>query len=397
MALYAQPEERGMAEQGRGGLSAERMKQLKSVIEEDVRRGRYYGAVVMVARHGTIAMHEAIGYAYADHKQALKKNSVFNIFSTTKALTSVLVFRAIERGDFALTTRVSEIIPEFSGDWREKISVYHLLTHTSGLPSAFTPAPGMYVDHLDEIIDAICKYLHSVEEPGHLATYAPMAAHALLGEMLQRTDAKKRRFRKIADEDLFDPLKMDDTSIGVRSDLRERKVVPFFLDRSPIDHLGHSNLGPNGAFEEEDAEMPWVGAVATAGDLFRFAEMLRRGGELDGVRIVSPRLLDMATRNHTGDRPNELFKPLSIMRGWEISPAYLGMGFFLRGEAVCHHHFGTLTSPRTFGNFGAGSSMYWVDPELDMTFALVSAGVMEESQNIERCQRLSDIAVSAAN
>ncbi len=395
---YAPAEERDMAEKKvGGGLSAERMRHLKSVIEDDVQRGRYFGAVVAVARHGAVGLHEAIGYADAGHKQPLKKHSVFNIFSTTKALTNVLVFRAMERGDFALTTRVSEIIPEFSGGWREKITVYHLLTHTSGLPSVFTPKPGMYIDHLDEIIDAICKYLHSIEEPGRLATYAPMAAHALLGEMLQRTDAKKRRFRKIAEDELLRPLKMKDTSFGVRPDLRSRKVVPLFLDRSPIDHLGHSNLGPNGAFEEEDAEMPWVGAVTTAGDLFRFAEMLRRGGELDGVRMISPRILDMATRNQTGDRPNELFKPLAIMRGWEPSPAYLGMGFFLRGEAICHHHFGTMTSPRTFGNFGAGSSMYWVDPELDLTFVLVAAGVMEESQNIERCQRLSDIAVSAAN
>lgn len=380
----------------RTGLSAERMQHLKAVIEDDVRRGRYFGAVVAVARHGVVGLHEAMGHTDSTRRQPLRKNSVFNIFSTTKALTNVLVFRAIERGNLALTTRVSEVIPEFSGGWREKITVYHLLTHTSGLPSVFTPKPGMYIDHLDEIVQAICKYLHSIEEPGKLATYAPMAAHALLGEMLHRTDEKQRRYRKIAEDELLGPLNMKDTSIGVRADLRARKVVPIFLDRAPIDHLGHSNLGPNGAFEEEEAEMPWVGAVTSASDLLRFAEMLRRGGELDGARIISPRILDMATRNQTGDRPNELFKPLAIARGWETAPAYLGIGFFLRGEAICHHHFGTMTSPRTFGNFGAGSSLYWVDPELDMTFVLLSAGVMEESQNIERCQRLSDIAVSAA-
>lgn len=193
------------------------------------------------------------------------------------------------------------------------------------------------------------------------------------------------------------PLKMKDTAIGVRKDLRARHIVPIFLDQAPIDHLGHSNLGPNGAFEEENAEMPWVGGISTVADMFRFAEMLRRGGELDGVRLLSPRLIDVATRNQTGDRPNELFKPLALSRGWEPAPAYLSIGFFLRGEAMCHHHFGTLTSPRTFGNFGAGSSLYWVDPERDMTFVLLSAGVMNEAENIERCQRLSDIAVSAAD
>ncbi|MGD0955267.1 MAG: serine hydrolase domain-containing protein [Candidatus Acidiferrales bacterium] len=378
------------------GLEKDRLLHLKSAIEDDVARGRYYGAVILVARHGVIGLHEAIGRANLKDKRPVTKDSVFSLFSTTKALTNVLVFRAIERGEFALTTRISEIIPEFSGGQREEITFYHLLTHSSGLPSVFTPKPGMYIDQLDEIIAAICKYVHSIEVPGKLVTYAPMAAHALMGEAVRRTDPKKRSYRQLVEEEILRPLKMKDTSVGVRADLRARHIVPIFLDQSPIDHLGHSNLGPNGAFEEENAEMPWVGCISTVSDMFRFAEMLRRGGELDGARIISPTILDVATRNQTGERPNELFKPLAIGRGWEPSPAYLGIGFFLRGEAICHHHFGTLTSPRSFGNFGAGSSGFWVDPERDMTFVYLSAGVMEESANIERFQRLSDIAVSAA-
>ena len=378
------------------GLEKDRLLHLKSVIEDDVTHGRYYGAVILVARHGVIGLHEAVGHANLKDKRPVTKDSVFSLFSTTKALTNVLVFRAIERGEFALTTRISEIIPEFSGGQREEITIYHLLTHSSGLPSVFTPKPGMYIDQLDEVIAAICKYVHSVEVPGKLVTYAPMAAHALMGEAVRRTDAKKRSYRQLVEDEILTPLKMKDTSIGVRKDLRARHIVPIFLGQSPIDHLGHSNLGPNGAFEEENAEMPWVGCISTVADMFRFAEMLRRGGELDGARIISPTILDIATRNQTGERPNELFKPLAISRGWEPSPAYLGIGFFLRGEAICHHHFGTLTSPRSFGNFGAGSSGFWVDPERDMTFVYLSAGVMEESANIERFQRLSDIAVSAA-
>jgi CubicO group peptidase (beta-lactamase class C family) len=162
-------------------------------------------------------------------------------------------------------------------------------------------------------------------------------------------------------------------------------------------HPGHSNLGPNGAFEEEHAEMPWVGAVSTTPDMFRFAEMLRRGGSLDGARILSPQMIALARRNWTGDKPNELYKMLAHKRGWEPSPAYIGLGFSLRGTAVCHHQFGTLASPGTFGNYGAGSALYWVDPELDVTFVCLTAGVMESNDNIERFQRLCDIAVSAAD
>jgi CubicO group peptidase (beta-lactamase class C family) len=385
-----------MIDHAQHGLAVDRLLHLKSVIENDIKCGRYYGGVILVARNGVIGFHEAIGYTNPNDKKPVARNSVFSLFSTTKALTNVLVFRAIERGEFALTTKVSEIIPEFSGGQRQNITFYHLLTHSSGLPSIFTPVPGMYIDKLDEIIAAICANVHSVEEPGKLVTYAPMAAHALMGDAIRRTDPKKRSYRQLVEDEILTPLKMNDTSIGVRKDLRARHIVPIFLDRSPIDHLGHSNLGPNGAFEEENAEIPWVGCISTVSDMFRFAEMLRRGGELDGARIVSPAILDAATRNWTGDKPNELYKKLVMARGWEPYPAYLGLGFGLRGEAICHNLFGTLTSPRTFGNYGAGTSLFWVDPERRMTFVCLTAGVMNGVDNIERFQRLSDIAVSAA-
>jgi CubicO group peptidase (beta-lactamase class C family) len=74
----------------------------------------------------------------------------------------------------------------------------------------------------------------------------------------------------------------------------------------------------------------------------------------------------------------------------------IGLGFGLSGEAICPNLFGTLTSPGTFGHYGSGSTLFWVDPELDMTFVCLSAGVMQAAPNIERFQRLSDIAASAA-
>lgn len=377
-------------------LDSARLRHLKAVIEDDIKRGRYYGAVILVARNGKVGMHEAIGFIEPKTRKAIKKNSVFSLFSTTKAITNVLTFRAIERGEFALTTSVCEIIPEFSGHGREKITFFHLLTHSSGLPSVFSPREGMYIDRLDEIIAAICENVHPVAAPGEVINYAPMAAHALMGEAVRRTDPRKRSYRKLAEDEIFKPLKMKDTAIGVRKDLKSRKIVPIFIDPFPATHPGHSNLGPNGAFEEEKAEMPWVGAVSTTADMYRFAEMFRRGGELDGARILSPAILDWATRNWTGDKPNELYKQLVAPRGWGEYPAYLGLGFQVRGEQIIHNLFGTLTSPRTFGNYGAGSSLFWVDPVSQVTFVCLSAGVMNGVDNIERFQRLSDIVASAA-
>jgi CubicO group peptidase (beta-lactamase class C family) len=383
------------------GLVRERLLHLKSTIEDDIKRGLYYGAVILVAQHGVIGLHEAIGYTNAKDGRPVTKDSVFTLFSTTKAFTNVLAYRAIERGEFALTTKVSEVIPGFSGRRRGDITFYDLLTHCSGLSPVFTPKAGMPIDNLEEVVDAICKYVDSVEQPEALVTYAPMAGQALIGWATHLTDPKKRSYRQLVQDEILMPLKMKDTSIGVRADLKARHIFPVFMDEAAgagmaLIHLGHENLGPNGIFASETAEMPWVGAHATGSDIFRFAEMLRRGGELDGVRIISPAILDKATRNWTGDKPNQLYKQLAIARGWEPYPAYIGLGFELRGEAICHHMFGTLTSPRTFGNYGAGSSLFWVDPERDMTFVCLTAGVMEESANIERFQRLSDIAISAA-
>jgi CubicO group peptidase (beta-lactamase class C family) len=377
-------------------ISRERLEHLQQVMAADVAAGRYYGAVIAVARGGRVALHEAIGYAEAARTRPLQRDSVFSIFSVTKAITNVLVLRSIELGRFALTTRISELVPAFSGGSRNEISIFHLLTHTSGLPIVFAIKPDMCIDRLDEMVAAVCDNIFPAEPPGERVAYSPLANHVLLGEALRRTDPRQRSYRAIVQEDLLDPLKMRDTSVGLRRDLRARHVVPDLRGNFPITHPGHSNLGPNGAFQEEDAEMPWVGVASTVSDMLRFAEMLRRRGELDGARILSPATLALATRNWTGEKPNELTRTRYEQRGWLPEPAYMGLGFALRGTAICHHLFGTLASPGTFGNHGAGSTLYWIDPERDLSFVCLSAGVMDSLDNIERFQRLSDIALSAA-
>lgn len=385
-----------MTRTNEAGLNSERLQHLRAVMEDDIARGLYFGGVITVARHGVIGIQVALGHAGGEAKRPVRKDSVFSLFSVTKAFTNVLAFRAIELGQFALTTKVSTIIPEFSGGLRENITVFHLMTHSSGLPSIYIPKPDMYIDRLDEMIAAICETVHAEVPAGERVDYSPLCSHALLGEMVRRTDLKGRRYRQIVEDEILKPLGMRDTSVGLRRDLRERHLVPDFRGNAPMNHLGHSDLGPQGAFEEEDAEMPWVGIASTAGDMLRFAEMLRRSGELDGARIVSPTILERARKNWTGDKPNEVYKRLCADRGWQVIPASIGLGFPLRGEAIGNHLYGTLTSPSTFGAYGAGTTIFWVDPVLDMTFVGLCTGVMNSGDNIERWRRLSDIAVSAA-
>ena len=123
--------------------------------------------------------------------------------------------------------------------------------------------------------------------------------------------------------------------------------------------------------------------------------MLRRGGELNGKRILSPRTLVRARQNWTGDMENELYRWLSLTMGGKGYPAYIGLGFSLKGEKIVPSQYGTLTGVGTFGNNGAGSTLLWVDPEADVSFVCLTSGVMHEWENISRFQRYFD-AVAAA-
>jgi CubicO group peptidase (beta-lactamase class C family) len=378
------------------GFDTNRLQLLRDTIQQDIASDQYFGAVCLVARHGKIALEEAYGWSGADHQRKLQLDSVFSLFSLTKAFTTVLTLRAIEQGQFALTTRVVEVIPEFKGGMREKINFFHLLTHMSGLPALWIPKPGMFIDRLDEIISAICDNIRSIDPPGVKCHYSPLFNHALMGEAVRRCDPHKRSYRQLLQDELLTPLGMTDTAVGLPGDLAGRHIFPDFRGKPPQEHLSRHNNDPQGAFKDEHAEMPWVGGVSTVPDLFKFSEMLRRGGIYNNHRILSPAMINLATQNHTGDKPNELYKAVALNHGWEPYPAYIGLGFCLRGDTVCPNLFGTLTTARTYGNYGSGSTLFWVDPVTDVSFVYLSAGIMQQAPNIERFQRLSDLAASAA-
>jgi len=373
----------------------ERLEQLAAVIEADIARGDYYGVVLKVGRGGGAVFERAIGHAYAGGERMLKTDDVFSLFSVTKAFTNVLVMRAIEQGRFSLNTRVRDVLPEFTGAPRDEATFFHLLTHQSGMPGVWSPKPGMFLDRLQELFDESIAHVHGTSKPGEKSDYSPLVNHVLMGMALVRTDPAGRNYQTLLHEDLFAPLGMADTSMGLRTDLDKRHVRPDMRGTVPIKHLSRNIEGDHALFEDPAVEAPHVGCASTAGDLWRFAEMLRGEGALDGVRILSPRMVRLARKVHTGDKPNELYKGVALKAGWQVPPANQGLGFQVRGTGVFQHLFGQLSSPETFGNYGAGSTMFWVDPEADMTFSFVSAGVMTQAANIERCGKLSDLALSA--
>lgn len=377
-------------------FAPDRLDRLREVVAADVASGLYWGAAIKVARHGRLEFDEAIGFADAEHATPLATDSVFSIFSGTKAFLNVLTLRAIERGQFSLTTKMVDLIPEFAGAPRDRATIFNFLTHTTGMPGVWEPRPGLYLDRLDDAVAAVCQYVLGTVEPGTRCDYSPMANHTLLGEALRRTDPAGRDIVSIVREDLFEPLGMVDTAFGIDDRTRPRHVVPDMRGIVPISHLSRENEDPHGLFTASHNEATWVGTSSTTADLSRFVEMLRGEGTLDGVRILSPRTVRMARRNWTGDLPNELYQTVALRAGYEVPPAYLGLGFNVRGERMVTTQLGSLSSPETFGNYGAGSVLFWVDPELDVTFVALTAGLLDQARNIARFQRLSDLVVGAA-
>jgi CubicO group peptidase (beta-lactamase class C family) len=378
------------------GMNQSRLAGVQDAIREDIRTGLYHGAVIQVARGGKVALAAAIGASDAEQSKPLAMDSVFNIFSVTKAFTNLLVLQAIEQGRIALTTPISQLIPEFTGRGREKIQMWHLLSHQAGFPIIFEVVPGWYIDNFAEVARTVIAEVAPVDAPCTKVAYSPLANHVLMAEALLRTDPKQRRYRQIVQEEILDPLGMRDTAVGLRADLRARKVVPDFRNNYPIGHKSRNTPGPNGAFEDEQGEMPWVGIVSTTPDLFRFADLFRSKGTANGARLISPAMIEMASRNWTGEMVNELYAARGREEGLDPAPAYIGLGFSVRGTALCPHMFGTLASPRSFGNYGAGTSLFWVDPERDITFACLTAGVMGHNANMRRFQKIGDMVISAA-
>ncbi len=221
----------------------ERLDHLKAVIQADVAKGAYYGAVLKIGRHGETVFDEAIGAGDGEGARPLKPDNVFSIFSTTKAFTNILALRAIELGRFALTTKIAEVIPEFTGAPRDKVTFFHLLTHTTGMPGVWLPKPGMFLDRLDELLAGVIEAVPGNVKPGTRCDYSPLANHVLMGEALRRTDSAGRAFRDIVREDLFEPLGMNSTGFGVRPDLKSRHVVPDLRGTVPIKHLSRELPG----------------------------------------------------------------------------------------------------------------------------------------------------------
>ncbi|NOX50654.1 MAG: beta-lactamase family protein [Gammaproteobacteria bacterium] len=372
-------------------INADRLSQLSSVIERDIQSGKYFGASAIVSCGNRIEFSESFGYVDKIQTKPISTETVFPLMSVSKSLTAVLVLSMVERGDIQLTTRVSEIVPEFGANGKLAVTVAQLLSHTSGLGDE-TP-PGHDSVDPQSVLAHICNA--PLRSPlGHFA-YSGEAGYFVLGEIVRKLDAKHRSFENTCQEDLFEPLGMDSTAFSTTTALQPRRV--------PISIAGDLNgfftasqlLSLEEALSSGLVE-PGGSCISSTQDLHRFAQMLLQRGELDGTRILSPAMVKLATQIHTGSDQFGVFQFGRQIVGAPELRANYGLGFQMRGpipfQAVPH---GTLASPSTFGHRGAGLTCFWVDPATEVIFVCLTSGFLEETESAARWQQLSDIVHSA--
>jgi CubicO group peptidase (beta-lactamase class C family) len=377
------------------GFDPVRLARVREAVVADIEAERCHGVAMIVARRGEIVLDITEGYADRAAGRPLQSDSVFATMSVAKQFTNVLALSLVERGLLQLHAPVAELIPEFATLGKEKVNLFHLLTHTSGILSAVPPVPPDVLTNIDELVDFACN-LPLESQPGERVNYSILLGHSVIAAMCLRADGRGRSYTDMLREDVFEPLGMTDTCLGARDDLSARvcpvkvsyKDIPALLSPEAVEGLGSLLATPG-------CEIPGGGCITTVQDVHRFAEMLRRGGELDGVRLLSPGMLDFCTRNHTGEMRNILFDMWRGTRNWLSYPASIGVGFFMRGEGNLPGLFSVMNSPRTFGGFGAGSTGFTVDPEREVTLSFLSTGLMEDSYHFERIGALATIALAA--
>ncbi len=367
---------------GSVGVDADRLARIDTHLASYVDDGRLAGWQVLVTRHGQTVHSSVGGSRDLEAGLPMEPDTIWRIYSMTKPITAVVAMSLFEEGRFLLNDELSKYLPEFA-DMRvlvggnaeqpktipatEPIRIWHLLTHTAGLTYAFTRSSvldDMYrLAGADPITDTtadletLCSRWASLPllfEPGTAWNYS--VATDVLGRLIEVLTGQT--LAEAFSERVLDPLGMTETGWSVGEQARHRLAALYVPNPETGKALRYDAMGDM-ALTPPAMLSGGGGLVSTAADYARFSQMLVRGGELDGVRVLGPRTLGLMTRNHL---PGGAFLS-SVGRGMFSESAFDGVGFGLGfGVTVDPVAAKVPTSPGEFTWGGYASTAFWVDP-----------------------------------
>lgn len=368
------------------GFSSERLNHITQFFQGEVDRSALPGAVVIVSRNGKMVYRQAIGYQDREKKTPMKTDAIFRIFSMSKPVTSVAVMMLAEEGKIDLMAPAAQYLPEFkdvkvgvekvdpaggkpyiaSEPAARPITVQDLLRHTSGL--VYGPFGNTLVHQeynkanlfdngqtLAEFVTKISK-LPLAHQPGTVWEYG--MSTDVLGRIVEV--ASGMPFDRFVDERIAKPLKMPDTAFYLSAAemprVAELQIDPATGKRPPFGEA--ANLTKE--------KVKWFsgggGLLSTASDYARFCQMLVNGGELDGVRLLSPKTLAVMTSDQI---PQKAARVTAFDIAPDLAPLpevghSFGLGFAVRTDAG---HSPVSGSVGDYFWAGAAGTYFWVDPQ----------------------------------
>lgn len=361
------------------GLDPARLEQLDALIERHVAEGRYPGAQIAVARHGRLAAVRTFGRArLAPDPVDATDQTLWLLYSQTKMIVAAAVWQLVDRGAVSFADRIADHIPEFARHGKGEITLHQVLTHQGGFPTAQVGLEAWSDRELRRTL--VCDFTLDWT-PGTNVQYHGGSALSVAAVLIEAVTG--RDFREVIRRDLLDPIGLSGVQVGVPRELHDRCAHMHVLQDGQ-----QVGVADNNTAAHYEAGRPSGGGYATASGMAAFYQMLAAGGALNGVRVLSPRVVRYATRNHTEGKVDSA-TGLSMNRG--LGPSVRGTnasGAQIRG-------LGTIAPPATFGHGGAGSSYSWADPESGLSFSYLSNTRHEDPFNSQRLDRVSSLVHAA--
>jgi CubicO group peptidase (beta-lactamase class C family) len=366
------------------GFSASRLSRIGALMQDYVDQNKLAGLVTMVARRGKVVHLERCGLMDLEAQKPMQIDTIFRIYSMTKPITSVALMMLYEQGHFQLHDPVSRFIPEFANvkvfadaagkdviltELDKEITLWHLLTHTAGLTYNFfedSPVDALYRQAdvlqpdttLEEMVHKLAK-LPLVHQPGTAWRYS--MATDVLGYVIEVISGMSLDL--FFEEQILKPLGMQDTA--------------FYVPQAKLDRLAALyGPGENGgiALLDAAATSPYAhpprllrggsALVSTASDYARFAQMLLNGGELDGVRLLGRKTVELMTINHLPEDLIPICIQPHVLRG-----SGFGLGVSVLVDVA---RAGRLGSQGSYGWGGMATTSFFVDPKEELVGLLLT-------------------------
>jgi CubicO group peptidase (beta-lactamase class C family) len=342
------------------------------------RSGVHPAVQVCVRRHGAVVLDRAIGHARGngpkDPEDAEKVPATpatpFLIYSGSKAITAFVIHLLAERGLVRLDAPVAEYIPEYSRNGKGEITIGHVLAHRAGVPNLPREVLGLEnIGNRQLLMEVLCD-AKPFARPGRFLAYHAVSGGFILGEVAERVSG--RPIRQLLADEILDPLGFEWTNYGVAPERVGEVALNYvsgpaagpplstLLTRAlglPLDQLVEASNDPRFL----TGVVPAASTITTANELSRFFELMRRGGELDGVRVMEPETIRRALTEQS-----HLEFDLSL--GF---PTRFSYGLMLGAQVLSLYGRDTQ---HAFGHLGFTNILGWADGDRATAVAVITNG-----------------------